>query len=1223
MKFGFVAPFWLLAVSSLFAQTQGGSILGTITDSQGAVVVGARVEVRNADTNTASPLVTNSRGVYEVRSLIPGNYQVTAEASGFKKLVRTGIVLQLGDELFIDLKLEVGATSDSVTVAATTPILETDSVSTGRSMTTRELMTLPVLSNDIVVQAMLAAGAQSNGLNGYVTQGQVNGSSQPYYAAGNVGGSEWSIDGAPNNGNTRRTGYTPDTDTVEEFRVETSNFDASIGHTTGLSVQMQSKSGTNTYHGTASDDYWNTRLNAAGFYQKQAFYQSIASANAAGNTTLANQLASGPTTPGGHSNNYAGTFGGPVWIPKVYNGKNKLFFFISFAGAKDRQPARPANINYTVPTASERTGNFSDLLPFGVQYTVYDPLTVQPDPTRPGHYVRTPFPGNIIPSSRVGASDSALLNFVNQYMPLPNNNLNNPTASPNYIATCQIDNSDYHAIDQKTDYQMGSNNRFSVRWNYSHYFEPQGDYTCTGLQSGDEVRIQKGVVATWTHTFNSSTVLDITGSFTSFIDRFTYIDQHKYNPTTVGLPSYLQRQCEAQDNSCELPNISISGYQSIGAGGAGFPYDRTENVKANLSHVRGKHTLRAGIEFRDQIHDDAGTPGNSSGNPSFNNTYTRKDDDGSAPNSSLGLSWAALELGIPSTISQDNNTSQTLTNPYYGWYGQDNWRVSSTLSVTLGFRMEYELGPTDRYNRLVTSFNPTAALPIAAIAQAAYASVTQATAILPASAFNVVGGNLYAGVNGASRKVWQNELMYMPRLSVAWHFDPKTVFRAGYGTYYDTANVNNDGVNQGGYSITTTTTTSTTFGQTWNAGNPAAGISPLSDPFPVQASGSRFLQPFGNSLGSMYEAGRGYTFDDYNRKHQYVQKWRAGFQREVGRNMVFEAAYWGQWGSDLNVTDNLSTLGPQYYNTTETRNLTPGNIYNANVTNPFYINNYASFATSNPTLYRELNSLSFFTSPTVALNKLLTPFPQMNGLSEAFLPYGRDQIAAVELNFTKRFSSGFNFNTSYTWMHARDKLTINNPYDTYPIWEPSNSSRPRRLTMSGIYEFPFGKGRHLLNKGGIVGQAVGGWEVSGTYQYQPGDLIGFGNDFYTGNLNNLRNELENGCVPACNQINSWFNTSNFVTNSSLQPGAYQVRVFPYYVDGVRGDKQSIVNANLLRNFKIREKVTFQLRLDAANLQNRSQFSDPTTSPTSSTFGKVTGQTVTPNRFYDLQARIQF
>jgi hypothetical protein len=450
------------------------------------------------------------------------------------------------------------------------------------------------------------------------------------------------------------------------------------------------------------------------------------------------------------------------------------------------------------------------------------------------------------------------------------------------------------------------------------------------------------------------------------------------------------------------------------------------------------------------------------------------------------------------------------------------------------------------------------------------------------------------------------------------------VLRAGYGKYYDTLNVNNEGINQAGFSRTTTSTTSNNFGQTWLLGNPAAGVSPLSDPFPIRADGTRYDTPYGNSLGASYEVGRGFSWPDPDRRHPYVHKWRAGVQRQVGRNMVVEAAYWGQYGSDIGISQPVNPLPGSYYNTTEVRNNTPANVLNANVTNPFYIGNFASIQTSNPSLYQVMSSSSFFTSKTIQLNKLLVPYPQMNGLTEADVPLGRDKINAGEFNFSKRLSAGFNLNASYTELHGMDKTTFSNPYDAGPIWLPSNSSRPRRLTATGIFEFPFGKGKPLLHGGGILGKVVGGWQLAGTYQYQPGDLIGWGNLFYYGNLATIGHDLENGCTPSCNQINTWFNTNlPFEKNPSNTPAAYQARVFPQVIDGVRGDHQNLANGNLLRNFTIKERLRLQVRLDVQNLQNRTQFSDPNTSPTSTQFGKVTGTTLSVNRFYDMQARLQF
>ena len=260
------------------AQDTRGAISGTVTDQQGASVSGAHVTVTNTDTNVALQFSTNSTGFYEARLLQPGNYQVGAEGSGFKKFVRAGLVVGLGQQLTIDMKLEVGSINESVTVSGESPILETDSVSTGRALSTRELMDLPVLTNNIILQAMLAPGVQSPGTTQYLSQGQVGGSSGSYFSPGNVGGNEWTVDGQPNQGSGRNAAFTPNTDMVEEFKVETSNFDASFGHSTGLNLQISTKAGTNRYHGTLTEQYLNAHWNAAGFFVKQNYYSKIAAA---------------------------------------------------------------------------------------------------------------------------------------------------------------------------------------------------------------------------------------------------------------------------------------------------------------------------------------------------------------------------------------------------------------------------------------------------------------------------------------------------------------------------------------------------------------------------------------------------------------------------------------------------------------------------------------------------------------------------------------------------------------------------------------------------------------------------------------------------------------------------------------------------------------------------------------------------------------------------------
>jgi hypothetical protein len=1203
----------------LAAQDTRGAISGSVTDQQGAIVSGAAITVTNTGTNISAQLTTNSTGFYEARLLQPGAYRVTASAQGFKKVVRSGLTIGLGQEVTIDLKLEVGALTESVTITGETPILETDSVSTGRALTTRELMDLPVMTNNILLQAMLAPGVQSPGTTQYLSQGQIGGSSGSYFSPGNVGGNEWTIDGQPNQGSGRNTAFTPNTDMVEEFKVETSNFDASFGHSTGLNLQVSTKSGTNRYHGTLTEQYLNAHWNAAPFFVKQNFYSKIATARAAGNIALADQLASHYITPGGHDNNFDATIGGPVRIPKVYNGKDKLFFFFAYAGVRSRQPARATDINDTVPTALQRAGDFSEFLalPNSAQYQVYDPLTIQPDPARPSHYIRTMFPGNSIPQSRF---NNPAYSFVSKYIPLPNNSTN-PTAV-NYLATSQVDNNNYNAFNQRTDYQISDKDRVTFRWNWSHYIEYYGDFTSTGLMTSDDTRNNISGVANWNHIFSSSTLLDVSVAANQWFQRLYNSGLTSKKPTDFGLPSYVDKQCQAYSD-CSAPVFSLPGYNfyngnNFGRSLSSYPKTRSQGVKANLSHIAGRHSLRGGIDFRDQVRNDVGFNGNSAGAFTFGNSFVRKDDDGNAPNAGIGLSWASFALGIPTSATIDNNTSLSQVNQYYGWYGQDTWRVKNNLTLTLGLRMEYETGPTERYNRAITYFDPAAQLPITAAAQAAYAASPLPQ--LPASAFAAVGGNAYAGTGGAPRALWQGQLMLLPRASAAWQFNPKMVFRAGYGAYYDTLSPIVEAANQAGFSRSTSTNISNDFGQTWLAGNPAAGISPLTDPFPVRSDGTRYDVPFGNSLGSSYQVGRGFGFTPYDRKHARVDKWRAGVQRQLTDSILVEASYWGQYAVDIGISKRLDYLPSSYWANGYARNNALASALNANVANPFYINRFSALKSSNPVLYQSMSTLGFFTSPTIQVNKLLRQYPQLNGLTENNAPLGKDRIHALELNFVKRFSAGFNLNASYTWMSVRQATSFDNEFDPEPTWYGSNNGRPRRLTLSGIYEFPFGKGRRFLTTG-VAGRLIGGWQTSWTYQYQPGGLLNFAtNDFYSGDINRMSEALKN----SKQSLAQWFNTgAGFERNSANGPAGYQIRMFPQFIDGVRGDKQSVINANIRRDFRIQEKATFQIRLDALNVQNRSQFNDPDTNPFNSTFGQITSQTGSTNRFFDIQARVQF
>jgi len=1213
----------MLAAVAAFGQDTRGNLAGIVTDAQAAVIAGAAVTVTNTGTNAPVRLTTNSSGYFEAPLLLPGVYSVTVEMQGFKRLVRSGITVGISEQLRVDLALEVGGTSESVTITAEAPMLDTSSVTTGRSMTHREVMDLPVLGNNITMLTRFSPGVQVPGTTQFLVQGQVGGGSQ-YNAAGGVGGNEWSMDGASTNGTDRRVSVMPSPDVVDEFRIETSNFDASFGHATGLNISMSTKSGANAFHGSATYQYFNQCWNAAPFFVKKARYEQVATLRGRGDIAGADALAARPMLLPGHTNNTHETISGPVRIPGLFDGRNKLFFFLGYSWLKNLQSARASELNYTVPTNAMRQGNYAALLPVdAVRYTVYDPLTTRPDPARAGHVVRTPFAGNILPQARIR---NPMAEFYNRRMPIANNDPTDPRREPfnNYLANGMPNNVAYHSWNNRFDYQATANNRFFFRWLKSHFLEDAQDFTFAtepGLMAWNEKRPTLSGLADWTFTKGAATVMNISVDTTRFLTQNQRLGTRKYKPTDVGLPAYMDAKCAG---SCVLPRVIWPGMtfwngdMLLSTPVDPGPIGRQTSAKFNLSHVRGSHSLRGGVDFRQHFRTQIQTGGLTSGNFTFANTFVRKDEDGFAPAGALGLTWATFQLGMPTGMSVDTNDTFALMNPYYAWYGQDTWRVSRKLTVTLGLRIEYEQGPTERFNRSLTYFDPNLELPIAAAAQAAYAR--NPLPELPASQFIVKGGTVYAGQNGAPRRLWANELMWLPRFSAAYQLNPKTVLRGGYGVYFDTLNVMNQATDQFGYARATNTVLTNDFGQTWNAGNPIGGVSPLTDPFPVRRDGTRFDVPLQNALGSMARAGQGFTYTGFDRQHPRVQRWRVGMQRELGKDMMIEAAYWGQRGDRINVTVREDALPERFWATGNTRNNAIATEMNRQVPNPFLLSNFASLQQSNPTLYQHLSTLGQFQSATIAKNRLLRPFPHMNGLNNNAVPAGEMRTHALELNFQRRFAKGFNLNASYTRMMQENKTIIENEFESAPrIFWPSDTARPHRFTVTSIYELPFGRGRQFLQTG-ILNHLLGGFQVSATYEFQPGPLLSWGNLFYNGDVNGFEAQATSGTK----SLEQWFNTNLPLERvAANQPAAFHVRVFPRFFNGLRADGLNQWNVNILRDFRIYEGVRLQIRGDFINVQNRSQMAGPDLNVVGTNFGRILSQTSSLNRFYQVQARIQF
>ncbi|MGH9937919.1 MAG: hypothetical protein ACREAM_16865, partial [Blastocatellia bacterium] len=524
----------------------------------------------------------------------------------------------------------------------------------------------------------------------------------------------------------------------------------SKGHTTSATISLSTKSGGNEYHGVRTHKHWQQRYNATQSTTNAGYWSRIRQAEAAGNTTLANQLKSVSPQPTGRSNNWAGSGGGPVRVPWLYDGRDKLFFFFSYNAFKDVKTEEATNVNRTVPSDAHRRGDFSDLLRLDpVRYQIYDPRTAR---LVGGVVTRDPFPNNQVPIL------NPMYKFYEALYPRANNvpGVVAADGTNNYLASQTAFNWDYKAFTNRVDFQLSPKQRMFGKWSYSNFApEDRGDWvyeTARGLLVAGLVRKNIGITFDHVYTFNSTTIFNWSVAWNRFIEgNASNAVQTSFPPSKVGLPSYLDQKA---GDFIHLPNIDFDAYSDFVRGYPGFTRFSVGTARGELSKYIGTHSLRFGVDLRENWRASFG-PGNSSGNFGFGNTYVRQ-----AQNTTnafnIGLQWAAFMLGAPTSASISTNDSLYMTNRFYSGYVQDDWKLSRKLTVNLGLRYELEGGFRERFNRGLTGFDLEAPLPIAAGAQVGYAN-TLATPLpanhvfplLPASQFIVKGGTNFLGKDGA------------------------------------------------------------------------------------------------------------------------------------------------------------------------------------------------------------------------------------------------------------------------------------------------------------------------------------------------------------------------------------------------------------------------------------------------------------------------------------------
>jgi hypothetical protein len=1168
----------------LHGQVILGSIVGTIVDTSGGSIVGAKVTVTNSGTGERRAGQSRVGGEYEFVNLVPGIYRVEVEQAGFKKATRENVEVTISGAVRADIAIEVGEVTQNVEVQATAQLLRTENANVSQVVPTRAVEETPVNGRNLMALTTLVPGVISNG----TTDGNAI-TGKNVFAAGNyqIGGGMANqgatfYDGVPNNsvlGNL--VNMVPSPDVVSEFRVESNSNSSEYGRYSGGVINISSKSGTNALHGAAYEYFRNTDLDANLFFN-----------NATG-------IGKAPV----HQNQYGADAGGPV-------KKNKLFGFFGWENYYGRQGA---NYLGTVPLPAMYNGDFSGYKnASGAIIPIYDPLTqcgANGNSACPGGVAaasysgagaRAPFPGNIIPVNRFNPTGLAILNFPITGKP------NVPgvqyTGANNFSTICQVGGNNNQET-ARGDYNMSDKlrmfGRFSRWHSQANPCAPMGNGNyANDPYSPEDFTTTQGVLGV-TYLFSPTLIFDVRASYVRFpyqrLESYANIDESK----TFDLPSYMDTLLPIVHGGpgTAVPSVGIAGY-TVPSGLHILSTEDSYLLAPSLSWVKGKHTFKFGSDWRDQ-----------------QNGYYQNFDGGSLSTATTGTcanalacgasgnGMASMLLGFGSAYSVSAFSFPWQSIHYQGYYVQDTWQATPRLTVTLGLRYEIPGVYTERYNRNA-SINPN-----------------EVNSALAADGITLNGQPIMGNVDfvntpahpqaGNAREHFR---LFSPRLGLAYRLNDKTVIRAAGGIYYLPP---------------TTYFSNAPFGQSINQfvtnGVPSVdgGVTltnPISNPFPTgilqtpanysHAAGEAEL--LGSSLGGM-------TLGSL--RYPYQEQANIAVQRQLPGGAVVEAAYVFSAGKHLpGPGSNLNV------NAVPQSDLALGTALSGLVPNPF-----ASVVTT--------GALS---QPTVQLQQLLLPFPEYTGFSEANVDIGDSTYHALQMKFEKRFKQGGTLLASYsfsklmadvstltTWLNGGLGPTpgVQNPYDIAAEKSLSGFDARSRLTISYVLDLPFGPGHKFLSGGpGVENKLVGGWTVSGISTFGDGfplALTATGTAMATGY--GRRPNVTPGCNPQLSgpiqsRLYGYFNVACYAV-----PAAYTFGNESSTDPVLRGPGINNFDVSLGKKTAITEHLNLQFRAEIYNLFNRVQFSQPNTSITTAanpTTGWITAQQ-NQSRLMQLSARLVF
>lgn len=1191
----------LLAGGIGYAQVDTGGILGTVKDQSGAVIPNAKVTLTNEGTNLSADTTTGADGTYVFTPVRIGTYSVAAEVTGFQKVTRPHITLNVQQQVVVDFDLVPGMVTQTVEVTAAVPLLQTTNASVGQVVNSRAVNDLPLNGRNFTFLAQLTAG---------VTVGQPDNrglmNSGSFTANGTrPAQNNYLLDGVDNNIDVvdflNGTAFVvlPPVDAIQEFKVQTNSYSAEIGRAGGAVLNATIKSGTNKLHGTAWEFLRNDKLDAADFFEN-ALNKKIGEYR---------------------QNQFGGSIGGPVVIPNVYDGKNKTFWFADFEGLRVRQAQV---FSPSVPTVAERSSgytDFSDLLEQGAGGStrtdllgrtfplgqIYDPATTravtagQVDPvtgltaTAAG-YVRDPFVGNLIPAGRLNQNAIKLLNLY----PTPTSS----SLFSNY-ASGPLRKEKRNTFDVRVDHNFSERDQIFAR--VSYFDDPQfipgpfaGIADGGAFNQGDQIATSRNAVLSYTHSFTPSMINEARIGFSGI-----HTGRLQPNGNTMGLPEQYGIQGIPQiPLNGGLPAFGIGGLSTIGSNAflVSDEFNSTLQVTENLTKIYKSHSFKGGFEFQ-HIKFSTLQPPWSRGQFNFDGPYTEMPNNTGGNTGRAQLLLTPIDATVPNgvdlvgganTVFASNMANTDNGHNYYGAYFQDDWKATPKLTVNLGVRW-------DHFGYVEENFGGQANFVPGVPGSAQYLIPVERKSdplspsfidLLAKDGIDLVYSNNFA--LGVAQKT-----NFSPRVGFAYQATPKLVVRGGYGIFYG-------GFENRGYSPN------------------------IGENYPFQFGFSFFRPDDAHSI----------TYTNPDGSFCDTARLETGFTCLPLDPKTVNAS-----GLTLRgIQYNYITPYTQGYNFTVQYQLTPNQALEVG-----YVASLARHLEVFPGSNRE----SVLLPPGTDITNY-QPFPDFARGASYAATEGSSYYHSLQAKFERRFSNGFNFLTAYTWAKARsdahdllngggdqgyrgvDVPGVGIQYD-YGL---ANFDIRHAFKFSGGYELPFGRGKpYAKDISGVANQFVGGWSLNWILTLQNGQPITIpcaGASTRSASDASCYALLVGDPTSGKHNVDQWMNPAAFTAPGPVTTVG-QTDLTP-----LGGDPSQVIgpgfhrfDLSIFKDFRTSENTKFQFRAEFFNLTNTPNFMNPgfggnglvaipgSTDYTSPNFGKVGSTRDVPNDPRQIQFALKF